>query len=411
MKSPDRYDWALLLCLGFLSSLSFPEPAQARGGPAAFGIAFLFVAALNLVLYGLVILFCICGVALWRKKRTLAISLIVVALLPFLHYSVEVVRSQFEPERRSQQLASLMEHRIEPTSRVRALQYQGVEQEVFALVAAGVVDEIQTYYQYQNRIQVYTLREGPECIEFETSLSPRAEMRRAILARHAFLRCVKETRREGPPDAPVQLFTGALAPNFYTGPACLGGGNRPLELRWTAQNGGALISFWESSSYVPHAFPPRLLPVYHQVWDCGYLDPDSPAYQWPEPFYFASAALGFKSMDDFSKASTPEIVPRTLQVLVTKLGSRYAHDHVLALLGQWPSTPAIAAVLDDERIAKNSYILVREAATILTEPGMDERRKLLYPYLATHIRSLLKICSRSADYRSGEACSRLKGTR
>jgi len=34
--------------------------------------------------------------------------------------------------------------------------------------------------------------------------------------------------------------------------------------------------------------------------------------------------------------------------------AQYAHDHILALLGQWPSTPAIDAALDDERVFERS---------------------------------------------------------
>jgi len=416
MKFLHRHKHAFVLCHGFLCALSFSVSAQARGGPEAFGYAILFFALVNVVFYGVVVLSCISGIIVWRRKRKFAIFLILLALLPFLHYSVEVLRSQFEPDRRRQQLASLMQQRVVSAIPPRSIEMMNwfANKEVEALVAVGVVDEVQSFNRYTNKTLVYKLHEGPECIDFETSGAPQAELRRAVLARHAFQRCVKQTEREGPANAPIQLFAGDYAPSRYTGPACLGGGNNPLELRWSPRLGGALLAFSESTSFIAHAFPPRM-PGHHQIWACESLHADSPEYYWQDPFRLVSTALGFKNVDDFPKSSKPEIVPKALQLLTTKLDAQHAHDNILALLGQWPSTPAIDSILTDPRVIKRSAYILRKAAAILSEPSMDERGKRFYPRLSTHKPSLLKICSqRAGQYDTVESCARLssvaKGT-
>jgi hypothetical protein len=278
------------------------------------------------------------------------------------------------------------------------------DNELEALVATGVVDEVIIPFHPVGTVLVYKLQEGPECIEFETLSGAQAEFRRIVLARHAFRRCAKRITRGKAANAPIQLFGGDRAPNRYTGPACLGGGNYPLELRLAPDHGGGLVAFWESPGYVPHAFPPYLW--VEQTWQCEpvpWIGADR-----RDIFRFVSTALGFKEVDDFSRSPKPQLVPETLQLLKAKLGSLYAHDHILALLGQWPSTPSIDQALDDPRLFEHGAHIIRTAAALLTDPGNEDRRKRLYPHLSTHVSSLLRICARRGNrFDTEEACARL----
>lgn len=240
------------------------------------------------------------------------------------------------------------------------------------------------------------------------------EFRRVVLARFAFQRCVQQTQRKGIANAPIQLLTESNAPNRYRGPACLGGGNHPLELRWAPQHGGTLIGFWESPSYIPHAFPPTLFGEGGRIWRCEFIHPDSPDYHFPDKFKFVSSALGFRKITDFPKSSDASIVPKVLKQLIPVMEkSRYAHDHVLALLGQWPSTPAISEVLNDPQVYAHSDYILQNAAAVLTNPEEGGRKDDLYPFLSTHLQTLLSICShRSAMYDSPEnltvdSCSKI----
>jgi hypothetical protein len=398
MKSSHPGKHAFVLFVGILSTLAFVESAQASGGPAAVGLALLAVYLINVVFYVLVLLFLVLGIWLWNRKLHVAIWLILLAALPFVHYTIEVVRAQFEPDHRPQQIEGMMQQRVAADTQVRSMETNGFEgNEVGALVAAGVLDEVQATYRYQNITTVFQLKEGPECIDFETSGGARAEFRRVVLARHAFQRCVQQTQQKGTANAPIQLFVDDSAPSRYVGPACLGGGNHPLELRWTPQHGGALIDFWESPSYIPHAFPPTLLEGRGKIWRCKQISSDGPDYHFPDKFKFVSSSLGFKKISDFPKSSDGTIVPRVLKQLIPEMKSRYAHDHILALLGQWPSSPAIDEVLSDPQVYAHSDYILRNASALLADPGEEERKNNLYPYLSTHLQTLLNICLRRSS--------------
>jgi hypothetical protein len=395
-----------------LAVFMFAESAHAHGGPAAIGLAMFVMAMVNLIFYGLVLIFCARVIWVLFRKRKIATWSLILATLPFLHYSVEVIRAHFEPDLRARKIASLMQQRtvasIQPRS-IETLGFEGFDgnKDVGALVAAGVVDEVQTSYPGQNKTSVLKLHEGPECIDFENSGGDRAELRRVVLARYAFQRCISQTMRDGAPNSQAQLFIGDRAPNRYTGPACLGGGNYPLELRWGSQYGGGLLAFWESPSFISYAFPPKF-PGGEHIWECKYLYPDSPDYHFPDKFKFVSAALGFKNIEDFPKSPDAAMVPAVLRRLIPRMDSRYAHDHILAILGQWPSTPAIDAILNDQRVTRNSDYMILTASAILTDPRNEERKKNLYPYLMTHVPTLLKICShRTGLHDTREPCAKL----
>ena len=409
---PHPRKQAFVLCLSVLAALSFAEWAQARAdGLHPFDRAFLLFGVLNIVFYAVVLSCLAWGFLIRRRKRWLASCLIFIAMLPFLHYAVGVVRTQLEPNRRFQQLSGMKQQRTVPAILPRSLEMMNLfqDKEIAALIAVGAVDEVQSFNPRANKTYVYELQKGPECVDFETYGGTQAELRRVVLARHAFQRCVKRTEREGPANAPVQLFTGYGAPSRYAGPACLGGGNNPIELRWAPRQGGALLAFWESPSYIGYAFPPLI--GGENIWQCKTLPYGSPHNHVPDKFKFVSAVLGFKEVDDFPRSPDPSIVPNVLRQLLTKLNAQHAHDGILALLGQWPSTPAIDKTLDDQQLFKHGGHIIRTATALLTDPREAERKNRLYPHLSTHVPTLLKICSHYPDphnlYNTKESCSNL----
>jgi hypothetical protein len=414
MKFSPPIKFVFVILAGILTTLAFIESAQASGGPAAIGFAILVVYLINVVFNVLMLSFFILGILLWHRKPQVAIWYILLATLPFLHYAIEVVHAEFEPNHRSQQIADLTQQQFAANTLPRSIETTGFEgKEVAELVAVGVLDEVQAVYKNQNLTTVFKLKESPECIDFETSGGAQAEFRRVVLARYAFQRCVQQTQLEGIANTPIQLLTGKNAPSRYIGPACLGGGNHPLELRWTPQHGGKLIAFWESPSFIAHAFPPFLFGDNGKIWQCKDISSESPDYHFPDKFKFVSSALGFKKITDFPKSSDASIVPKALDQLITKMNSRYAHDHVLALLGQWPSSRAIDEALNAPQVYAHSNYILQKASVLLTDPSEEERRNNLYPNLSTHLPTLLKICSHHALARKDheklilDSCSKL----
>jgi hypothetical protein len=404
MKSSHAREYACVLALTLAQSAHAGNPGE------ALGYAILFVAAVNLLFYAAAVVCVAVGLALLRRKRAIAITLIVLAALPFLHYAAVVTLAQFEPGRRNDEIAKLMQGRVPAGHPPRAVEMMNAfhDHAVETLVAVGALDEVQSFNPYTKKTIVYTLRSGPECLDFEHSGGTPAELRRIVLARYAFQRCVGESEREGPANAPVQLFSDDHAPSRYTGLACQEGTfHYTLELRWAPERGAGLFAFWESRSYTRYAFPPLVLP-YRHMWQCENLDWNGPDVELEDGFEFVAAALGYRSVEDFPRSPDPASAPRALRLLIPRMESQYAHDDILALLGQWPSTPAIEAALGDERLVERSAYIVRKAAALLADPREDERRQRLYPHLSMHVPALLRICShRASHYDFQEPCAKL----
>jgi hypothetical protein len=188
----------------------------------------------------------------------------------------------------------------------------------------------------------------------------------------------------------VALFTDRKARNRYTGSACLSGGNHPLEIRWTTPQ-GELFAFWESPILGSFAFPPMLFGD-EKIWQCSWNRSTIPKNHRPDTFQFISTSLGFKEIDDFPKSANSNNVPKALQLLAPKMGSQNANDHVLALMGQWPTTPAIDTALLDYQLTQKSDHLIEQTTRLLLKLNKNEATKRLYPYILTHIPTLLKMC-------------------
>jgi hypothetical protein len=405
MKIPYPYQFAQTFSLIFFGLCLLSAPAYARGGPGAIGFALLIYGAIQLIFYALILAFSFRALWLWFRKKKIAIWSIAFVALPLLHYLTQVTSAQFEPNRRAAQLASMRQSAVTTGTLPRSIETDMfADKAVEALVAVGLVDEIQAFNPYKNYTTIYTLQEGPECIDFETSGESTAEFRRVVLARHAFQRCVKTIQREGQSNAPVKLYTDRQAPSRYTGPACLSGGNHPLELRWTSPQ-GALFAFWESPGYTTYSFPPVLFGD-EKMWQCSWNYSGIPENHYPDKFQFVSSALGFKNIDDFPRSANSDTVVKALQLLAPKMGSQYAYDHVLALLGQWPNNPAIESALLANQFKQKNNSLIQQTTNLLIKLNKDEAKKRLYPFLSTHIPTLLKMCSQEVDVDS-DSCAKL----
>lgn len=378
-------------------------------------IFFLYIFSINIVFYLIVIYFLFRGITQLRKgRKKIAMVFFGLAITPFIHYTYQTIQSNFEADSRQAELNNLSKREIgSKTDRPRAMlaSFSTYDKELQTLVATGVLEEVQQQiterYTEKKLVRYYTLAEGDECIDFETSGGEHAEYRRIVLARYAFQRCAKEEDRDGLVNASIELLKDDASTNKYDGSACLGGGNRPLELRWTKDHGGELISFWESSGFL---MPSPILLVYPRTWLCQDVQPWDKKYHTPDTFRFVATAFGYANVDDFPKYPDATIIPSILKKLIPELKSQYANDHVLALLGQWPSTPKIDNILNDPEMIKESYTIIVEATKLLTDEKEKKRLKSYYPYLFTHLGSFNKMCKQGIPSRMYDAdtyCNKL----
>jgi hypothetical protein len=401
---------ARLACCAAVALLA-PMAARAGSPGEALGLAMLMVAGFNVVLYGAV---AICwGLALkWRKRPVLAVAWFLLGVLPFLHYAAQSFRHRDEPQRRSAELAALQLQRAPapPVKVLEATNSVDLDRDLRTLVAVGVVGELAAPVA-GNQATLYRRHEAWDCIDFETSGSPEAEYRRVLLARHAFRTCVTERRGERPAQATLQLLVNDAAPHHYTGSACrvLTYPHDALELL-APPAGGALLAYRESSLRPGYTFPPVLV-LGPTLWNC----PTSTQQDFEAEskrmavLPFVAEALGLRSPDDFPRSGDAARVVEALHRLEPFLRSQFAHEAVLALLGQWPATNEIDAVIAEGPIAEQAKLrILPRAAELLADPALREHQRLLYPHLASHVPALLQACGAGqAGIEMTEPCQRL----
>ncbi|NML44751.1 hypothetical protein HHL11_13380 [Ramlibacter sp. G-1-2-2] len=394
----------------FAAALLAPVAAFASGSPDdTLGLAVLMIAGFNVVLYGVVT---ICwGLAIrWRKRPVLAILMLLLGALPFLHYGAESFRHRDAPERRAAELAAL-QLEAAPRVPVRVLEAPNTfdqDRDLQTLVATGVVGELVAPV-FGRQANLYRRHEAWDCIDFETSVSPEAEYRRVLLARHAFRSCVSERRGDRPAQATVQFLVNDAAPHHYTGTACrvVTDPHHALELRTPA---GGLLAYREAPLHPGYAFPPVLV-LGPTLWKC----PPWTQQDWEREsagmavLPFVAQALGLRSPEDFPRSGDAARVAEALHRLEPFLRSQFAHDAVLALLGQWASTPEIDALISEGPIAEQAKVrILPRAADLLTDPALREHQRLLYPQLASHLPALLQACGAGPSGAGlSEPCQRL----
>lgn len=387
-----------------------PALASAGGGGEALGYALMVFAGVNLLLYVGVALCLGLGAWNWQRRRRFALVCLALATLPIAHYGLQWTRTLFEPARRSAQLAALPLQRV-PPGPLRTLEtvrgFTSMPRELDALVATGLVQEAFA------SIGATTLRvvrkEGWDCLASDTDSSPQAEYRRVLRARQAFRVCAETVSRNEPaPPASMQLLVGPAAPHHYEGPACPASYLEAIELRLPPAQGGALVAYREPGLLRGYAFPP-ILAFLPRLWWCPDRRMDAAELARVNAVPLVAEALGFRAPDDFPRAADPKVFPEALQRLIPQLQGQFAHEHILALLGQWPATPASDALVGAGPIAEaaRSYLL-REAARLLADPAQRERQRRLYPQLPSHLPALLQACAlHEGRYDTQQPCAQL----
>lgn len=381
-----------------------------RGGSTA-RMLLVFIAILFLPS----LLAAVCGMAaaaLWRRRRSLALILLAVGAAPLVHYAFDLLRAQGEPERRSQEIAAWHRAPLLPRSGP-AMEVVGglvaLGREVQVLVATGVAPDI--FARQGDRTYVIERTVGWECLTDETSGGVQAELRRVVLARQAFRVCGTMEQHDDPPQATVRLYTGRTAPNHYRGPGCMDRLHAVLELRWHPRYGGGLVDFQEPAIRRSYLFPP-VLALYPpgRIWACQHQPVDPEAYDAElrglDGFRFLAAAFGYRFVDDFPRGDARH-VPEALQRLIPHLGSAFAHDHILALMGQWPAMAATDALIGAGPIAEQArHRILLEAARLLGDPRHFDRQQRLYPHLHSHAPALLKACAvHGGRWETGPPCA------
>lgn len=381
-----------------------------------FGYAILAYLAINGFLYMVIILCIIFSKKIFVKRRNISITLLLIAIAPLMHYVYFSSYAYDESVRRPIEIASWHKNNklLVPVNSIAVMgnDYSYIR-ELALLAATGIVNDVQYYRNNKwyggqlNETNVYTVKEDPICLDptsssdnYYSASSVSNELILAALARHGFFRCVSSAKRKGSPNSPLQLFQGSKAPNRYYGAACLRNSDDPLELRWSPENGGELFAFGESELNGVYVFPPLL--SYHSgrqgiFWQCvGIFDHHN--YSKIDYIDFVASSLGYKTPNSFPKSADPYVAVEALKILKTKLKYRYAHNYVISLLGQWPSTPKIAETLNDKHFYENNSHIVYEVSKILTDPSENERKNTFYPFLDTHLKSLLDICEHSSKF-------------
>jgi hypothetical protein len=378
---------SLLRNLVIFSIFMMPKISYAKGGFGDFGLAFLIINIFQFVFYVAVLFLFLAAIISWKKdKKITTVIFGSLVLVPFLHFAYVNIDAHFEAQDRVKQLVQLQKEKVKPLKKPTIMQVTPFhsDKDLDTLVATGVLKELQAFNYHKQSTIVTQLKTGDDCLQVERLLGSHSEFGRVILARHAFMRCVAKTNRNETPNADVRLFSryeNNEAPNMYKGSACLAGGNNPLELRESEKLGNRLIDYWESPDFLSYAFPPQLL-FHEHIWRCSDIPPNDYAKYHPDQFRFVASALGYQKPEEFSKDRDQKNVIRALNSLSVELvRAAYASKSIVALLGQWESTPEIQAELARLNDKQKEYIS-KEASTVISDM---KKTQALYPYLNSHL--------------------------
>jgi hypothetical protein len=390
--------------------LTVPNVVMAGGPPGdalLFGLLILLGA--NLVLYVLCVFFAArAAINFNRGSRLAGVVYAVLAIGPLASYVLLWVANGKAPASRAAEVASwprVQPAADKPTARLE-LYGTYYNTKVIQLIETGLVGAVlhDPDVWYANRSNFANVAQhGTDCIDpvivgidFD-----QLDFISAALARRAFHDCPKfETKPQG------QSFVSALPilvlkegpGSRYRGRACQAYGD-PLELRLPVDAGGGLIDFYEPPLGLPLAFPPFISFERSGVsWSCFHTvgQPDW-ALQQEKLFTMVAHALGRRRPEDFPRTASEQEAIAALSLIGRTADSRAKRNAFLALLGQWPSTPDIAAALRPPDFhVMQAYI--NDAYGLLLDPKMQERRRNYYPFLHTHAGALAALCEPAYGY-------------
>jgi hypothetical protein len=389
--------------------LMAPNLVAAAGPPGdALFFAVLMLFVINIALYATPLFLAFLGTScLLHGKKIRGLVLVAFAAAPFVNYAYHWSLNGSEPARRGAEISGWTRVRPELSGPFQRLELYGAypspavaQLSAAGLIGATITDPESRFRRTREVTYGFAVDHGVHCIDrlvHGIDLDGR-DFVSAALARRAFHDCEKgELRAESEwfsssTDLPTLVLKDGPGLR-YQGPACQERGDT-FELRLGGTNGRGLVDFDEPALGGPLAFPPRIGAEHGAMsWECQRsraLDPDWPAKQ-QKLFTMISRALGRHRPEDFPLAATPVEVVAAVSTVARMTDSRGSRNALLALLGQWPSTLAIAAALLDLELRMSRYHM-DGAFALLLDPVREERRRAYYPYLHTHASALLAIC-------------------
>ena len=345
-------------------------------------------------------------------KRFQGAVLVALAAAPFVHYGFYWIANSLEPARRSAEVSSWARVQLDGSAPVDRLELYGAIHgpPVMQLVAAGLLgatmnDPDSPRARLDQTVSAHTFDHGSHCIDplISSIQLDGVDFVSAALARRAFHDCDKfqiwstdAGRSTATTSLPIVILK--QGPGLrYAGPACREWDGGTLELRLPAKAGGGLIDFYEPPVGLPLTFPPVIgvggSRIGGTVWGCLESNASSPDYpvRQQKLFTMVSQALGRSKLEDFPLAASQEEVVTAIRSVAQMRSSHGTRNALLTLLGQWPSTPNIAAALLDPTRQMSGYQL-ESAFALLLDQEREPARRAYYAHLHTHVAALLAIC-------------------
>ncbi|NOU06867.1 MAG: hypothetical protein HOO99_11860 [Hyphomicrobiaceae bacterium] len=339
-----------------------------------------------------------------RFSRILSLAGAMVCLSPFVFAVIEHMEDQAAPEKRRVELASFGRQPVDPSLRPRVVSVanENLARGLSNLAATGAIYAVIIRPDVHRKTaggQIKVVREDG-CVAKNLSYIP-DELLAIGVARQGLMRCLGATIDPVTLESDIDLFTEADAPSRspkrFPNEGNVSGS--VLEVRWSPRRGGQLISYDEVYYRTVMKFPPQV------IWwprmnflrnNISFPDVDGKVKFVPMPSLFLASAMQYREPNDFPLTATEAEVAGVLRrVLAPGIPNANA---VLTLLGQWKTSPEIAAALGD--LHKSTNGLYR----VMSEISSDNYGKYLkymqgdagavaglrHPFLYTHAGELLK---------------------
>jgi hypothetical protein len=397
--------------------LTVPNVVMAGGPPGdAMLFGLLMLIGISVALYVVCVFLAVRAAINFRRGRTIpGVIYALIAAVPVVFYGYSWVVNMAAPASRAAEVSSWPRVKPDADKPFMRLELYGpyYDTRVMQLVEAGLIgvvagDPDSSAAHVYSSNYAYVAHHGADCIDQVVNGIGGDEVGfiSAVLARHAFHDCpISQSKPKDEGGFVSHLPTLVLKDGLgsrYRGSACQAYG-ATIELRLPADAGGGLVDFYE---------PPFGLPLIPFIgfekggwWFCTHPLPIERAegqLQQQKLFMMVAQAFGRSQPEDFPRTASPEEAIAALGAIGRMPDSWSSRRAFLALLGQWPSTPAVAAALRPPAFRIVQYDIV-EAYRLLLDPKMQERRRAFYPNLHTHAAALFALCDGS--YGSTPSCS------
>jgi len=250
-------------------------------------IATVILVGENLILYAAPVVGLVVGSRLVRRRTAVDVVVGVCAMalgfLPFAYWGYLYLRELDFPERRAAEIASWPRRPVTAETKPDTIVVLGDSYAAPFLVAAGVF-KVSYGKPFISRRDwsVYRRKDSPQCpVAIIADMSSRA-MKKAIAD------CVESEKVEGPPahGSYLILSQGDEAPSAIKWVTWGKPWGSPIELRWSPDEGGVLIDFWEYTNFTALTIPPSLV-------FARFNREAHPSRTTPRPLEFAAKAVGW----------------------------------------------------------------------------------------------------------------------